>query len=145
FETEPDDTFATAPDTAGTSGVLGAMTPGNTYQASAQTFAFEDISGTGTILGLDGADDSAVTIPIGFSFPFFGTNQTQIGVSSNGLLTFGGTDTSFTNADLTTSPNLAGIAPYWDDLFITGGANTHVFSQVLGVGPNQHLTVQWNS
>ncbi len=145
FDTEANDTFATAQPLGGNRGALGGIAPQMTYLAAAVPFAFEDISGTGTVItGLDGQDDASVSIPVGFNFPFFGVNNTSVGVSSNGLLTFGGTDSTFTNADLTTSPALAGIAPFWDDQFVTGSANSKVLVQVLGSGANQHLTIQWN-
>jgi len=143
FDTEANDTFATAQPIGGNRGALGALAPNNTYFASAVAFSFEDISATGTVIaGLTGQDDASVSIPVGFNFPFFGTNNTTVFVSSNGLLTFGGSDATFTNADLTTSPALAGIAPFWDDQFVTG-PGTNVFFQVVGSGSNQHLTIQW--
>jgi hypothetical protein len=115
------------------------------YTAIAVPFSFDDISGTGTVAIASG-DDVAVTInPVGFSFPFYGITRTSVGVSSNGLLTFGGTDSTFTNSDLTSGPNFAAIAPYWDDLFITNSTNTaRVYFQMLGAGPTQRLVIQWN-
>jgi hypothetical protein len=146
FDTEANDSFATAQPIAGNKGALGAIISGGVYQANAVAFSFEDISATGTIIaGLTNQDDTAVSIPIGFTFPFFGTNNTTVFVSSNGLLTFGGGDATFTNADLTTSPSLAAIAPFWDDLHTGGGLpGSNVFFQTLGSGPNQHVTIQWN-
>ena len=66
------------------------------------------------------------------------------GSTSNGLITFGGLDASFTNGNLTTAPTFATIAPFWDDLFITGSGASSVRFQVLGVGLDQHLTIQWH-
>src|SRR5581483_8708334 len=49
------------------------------------------------------------------------------------------------NADLTTTPAQAAIAPFWDDLHTAGGLpGSNVFFQVTGSGADQHLTVQWN-
>src|SRR5262249_55947742 len=116
------------------------------YSASAVAFAFEDISATGTVItGLTNQDDTSVSIPLGFPFAFYGRSNTAVFVSSNGLLTFGTGNTGFTNADLTTTPAQASIAPFWDDLHTAGGVTgSNVFRQVLGVGSNQHLTIQWN-
>jgi hypothetical protein len=124
FDTEPNNSFATARSLGSTQGALGAVAENNLpYTASAVPFGFEDIGATGTIItGLTGADDSSFSIPIGFNFSFFGVNNTSVFVSSNGLMTFGGGDNSFTNADLSSLPSLATIAPYWDDMIITGGA-----------------------
>ena len=146
FDNEPNDSFATAQPIDGNRGALGAIKGTGVYQATAVPFTFEDISGTGTVItGLNAADDTSVSIPIGFTFPFFGSNNTTIFVSSNGLLSFGVQDTTFTNTDLTTTPSEAAIAPFWDDQDIVGGANTHVYFQVVGSGPNQHLTIQFNN
>jgi hypothetical protein len=147
FDTETNDSFATAQNVTGVQGVLGAIVPGAStlYTATPVTFGFDDISGTGTaIAALDGQDDNTASIPIGFTFNFYNTNYTSVFVSSNGLMTFGGGDASFGNADMTLSPALAGIAPFWDDLIVSGSANSHVLFQVLGSGSTQRLVVQWN-
>ena len=86
-----------------------------------------------------------MSIPIGFTFPLYGVANTTVFVSSNGLLTFGTGNTSFTNADLTTTPAQASIAAFWDDLHTGGGQpGSNVFFQVSGSGPDQRLTIQWN-
>src|SRR5262249_24548160 len=108
-------------------------------------FTFENISATGTVIsGLTGTDDASVSIPIGFNFPFYGTTNNSVFVSSNGLLTFGSANTEYSNADLTTDPTQAAIAPFWDDFLISGGTSSSVRYQVLGSGISQHLTIQWN-
>ena len=73
-------------------------------------------------------------------------NNTSVFVSSNGLLTFGTGNTTFTNENLTTTPAQASIAPFWDDLHTAGGVTgSNVFFQVSGAGLDQHLTIQWNN
>jgi len=127
-------------------GAANGVTDSANYSASAVASVFEDISGTGTVIaGLTNQDDASVSIPIGFTFPFYNTSQTTIFVSSNGLLTFEAANAGFTNADLTTVPAQAAISPFWDDLHTSGGQpGSRVFFQVLGSGPDQHLTIQWN-
>ncbi len=88
-------------------------------EAGGPVFNWVDISGIGTPIALNGDDQTISGIPIGFSFPFYGTNFTTLNVCSNGWLSFTSTATAFTNAALptggTTAPeNL--IAPFWDDL-----------------------------
>ena len=76
-------------------------------------FVFQNIAGTGTRV-LDGFDDGTVPAAIGFNFNFYGAGFASVNISSNGLLTFGGTNTSFTNVDLETtetSGNRPSIAP----------------------------------
>ncbi|MEX0677895.1 MAG: sialidase family protein [Pirellulales bacterium] len=147
FDTEANDTFADAQNISGTEGALGAVHTDSftEYVASAVPFAFENISATGTNVGLDGFDDGSLSIPVGFTFPFYGVNNTTLFVTSNGMLNFGGGDASFTNGNLTSSPSLATIAALWDDLFITGAADSKVVYQVLGSGASQRLVVQWNN
>src|SRR5262249_12944532 len=137
FDTEANDTPATAQPLDISRGVLGSIIRAGAYQAAAVAPDFEDISGTGTVIaGLTNQDDASVAIPIGFTFPFYGAGNTAVFVSSNGLLTFGAANTGFTNADLTTTPAQASIAPFWDDLHTGGGAaGSNVFFQVLGSGP----------
>src|SRR5262249_17746134 len=78
------------------------------------------------------------------AFNFYGNAFTQMFVSTNGLITFGTGNTAFTNADLTTAPAQATIAPFWDDLHITPAAAASVRWQVFGSGSSQQLVVQWN-
>jgi hypothetical protein len=115
------------------------------YTAAAVSFAFEDISTTGTVITpLTGADDGAATLVPGFTFEFFSASFDTFSVSSNGLITFRGPNTAFTNSDLTTAPSQAAIAPFWDDQRVIGTPNSKVLFQVLGAGPTQHLVIQWN-
>ena len=91
---------------------MSGVTDSANYTAFAVAPVFEDISGTGTVItGLTNVDDASVSIPIGFTFPLHGVANTTVFVSSNGLLTFGTGNTAFTNADLTTTPAQASIAP----------------------------------
>lgn len=73
---------------------------------------------TGQIGGPNGG------IPIGFSFPFYGTNYTDLRVSSNGVLYFGGQPSTapYSNSQLPTDNinnfqnTIASLAFFWDDL-----------------------------
>jgi len=126
--------------------LAGAAPANATYTASAIAFAFEDISSTGTVIaGLNGADDVALSIALPFTFDFFGISYSSIFVSSNGLLTFVTGNANFTNADLTTNPTQAAIAPFWDDLFVTGSTSSHVLFQTLGAPGSQRFVIQWNA
>ncbi len=62
--------------------VTGAIT-GAGYSGAAVPFTFEDISTTGTVIaGLTNQDDTAVSIPIGFTFPLYGVNNTTVFVAA---------------------------------------------------------------
>ncbi|MHC5004673.1 MAG: hypothetical protein ACYTJ0_16290, partial [Planctomycetota bacterium] len=67
-------------------------------------------------------DDDGIVVPLGFSFPFFGNTYTEIGISTNGYLTFGPDLTDFSNDPIPSpfDPNDL-IAPYWDDFNLNDG------------------------
>jgi len=83
------------------------------------TFSWVEISGVGTQIGLNGDDQNVPTLPIGFSFPFYGSNFTTFNICSNGWVSFSSTATAFSNVAVptggTTAPNNL-VAPFWDDL-----------------------------
>ena len=112
------------PDPDGVRGTGGPDTFGNVWTDSNEpggpTFAWVDIAATGTPVTL-GDDNASGAITLPFAFPFYGVDQTQVYIGSNGYLTFqtgGNTGTaSRTNQNLpsATDPDDL-IALYWDDL-----------------------------
>ncbi|MFH1313513.1 MAG: FlgD immunoglobulin-like domain containing protein [Candidatus Eisenbacteria bacterium] len=104
--------------------------------------AFEDISGTGTELYL--GDDDGEVVPLGFTFNFWGDIHADIGVCSNGYLTFGEDLTDFSNDYIPDDydPNDY-IAPLWDDLAPNDGGTVHY--QTLGMEPNRRFIAQWTN
>lgn len=111
------------------------------FAAARVAYTFEEITATGTHV-LANSDAAATSISIPFAFNFYGTNYTTVGFSSNGLITFGGLDASFSNSNLATNPALAAIAPLWDDLFT--GSNGVVW-QVLGSPGSRRLVIEWDN
>lgn len=63
-------------------------------------------------------EDSALTafLPFGAPFPFFGGSHSQVGISSNGLLSFGGSCIDPTEQISDLIAGLPKIAVLWDDL-----------------------------
>ncbi|NBC17689.1 MAG: choice-of-anchor D domain-containing protein [Bacteroidetes bacterium] len=106
-------------------------------------FDFVDISGTGTPLGL--GDDDGTTVSLPFTFPFYGEDKTEIGVSSNGFLTFG-TDLTDLSNDEIPDPNDPNdlISVYWDDLDPgdSQGGGGEIYHQDMGDG---RFIVQWDA
>jgi hypothetical protein len=119
---------------------LGQPAEAASYTASAIPFGFLDISATGVAVPGISGDDVAVSVLLPFSFTLFETSYGNIGISSNGLLTFGGTDSTFTNNDL--SVGLASIAPFWDDMR-TDAAGANVYTQTLGPVGSRQFVIQW--
>ncbi len=110
------------------------------YTMELCTNPFEDISGSG-LPGPSG-DDSGIVIPIGFSFTFFGDDHTDVGMGTNGYLTFGGDRTDYSNDAIpsTIDPNDL-MAPYWDDYIVDGDGSTSYLT--MGTEPNRYFIAQW--
>jgi hypothetical protein len=87
---------------------------------------FEDISGSGTESIASHCDDCGENVPLGFVFNFFGIAKSDVGISSNGYLTFGPDLSDFSNDPIPTAidPNDL-IAPLWDDLNPSQGGSVH--------------------
>ncbi len=83
------------------------------------TYGWDEISAIGTLLStISNADDVSEPVAItGFAFPFYGTNYSQVHVSSNGLLSFGYGNSSGGNDQIPgpSAPQNT-IAAFWDDL-----------------------------
>src|SRR5215475_6810901 len=109
---------------------------------NAPSFAFVDISGTGTPLSLFD-DQVSGAIPIGFSFSYYGSTYTDLFVSSNGFLTFlSGQSSACCSGQPIPSPgNPNGIvSAFWRDLYPPNGA---VYYETQGVTPNRQFILQF--
>ena len=114
--------------------------PRSQYRHDADTFSWIDTSAAPD-LGLS-CDDCGVTIPIGFDFDFYGTTHSDVTVSSNGYLTFGG-PAGLPGGFCPPATNLPDelIAVFWDDLDLSAGGSVH--SLLEGTAPNRRLTIAW--
>ena len=111
---------------------------GCTIPMTPSTLPCPDISSTGTIVST--SDDGSLSIPLGFSFDFYGTAQSSVTVWTNGAAVFDTSYLSFSNSCFPyTRPVLA---PYWDDLYPPGGGSVRY--QRMGAAPNRQLVVNWN-
>ncbi|HEV8324867.1 MAG TPA: DUF4215 domain-containing protein [Myxococcota bacterium] len=95
-----------------------------------------DISTTGTFISL--GDDSFSSVPIGFSFDFYGTVYTDVNVGSNGKLFTG--SAVYTNTCIPTGEGAA-FYPWWDDLYPPGAGTVRYATS--GAAPNRTFEVQW--
>ncbi len=79
-------------------------------------YSWIDISASGTVIEI-GDDDYSDAIDIGFAFPWYENEYTQLFIGSNGIITFGSGSSSRYNAGFPNSgvPNNM-IAMWWDDL-----------------------------
>jgi hypothetical protein len=101
----------------------------------------------GVVTLLNGVNDTAGTIslPVGNTFNYYGTNFTSVSLNPNGLITFGGTTTSSTNGDLTSTPTQAAIAVLWDNWSTsTNGPAGSTDSAVLYRLDGNRLIIEWS-
>ncbi|GIV79988.1 MAG: hypothetical protein KatS3mg050_4382 [Litorilinea sp.] len=106
------------------------------------TFQWVDIQGSGTSLG--GGDDFYVCgVPIGFPFPFFGVQQREFCVSTNGFVYFNAFAFPPLNTPCPLPHPMNGmdglIAAAWGDLVVDDA----IYYQTFGQAPERYLVVQW--
>jgi hypothetical protein len=115
-------------------------------------YEFNSYAGTFTAVAngiappLSGSTDNGgyQGIPIGFTFPFAGSNYTTVAASVNGFVRLGFDINlgEFTQNNLLATNSVTGVllAPLWDDLSIANGTFHY---KTTGVAPNRVLTLQW--
>ena len=102
------------------------------------TMAWIDAS-AGTALALSN-DGYAENIPLGFSFRYYGTSFTSVGISANGWLSFTATGAGFP-ADVPAADFVAGvIAPYALDLDPAGGTVRYL---TTGLAPDRRFVLEY--
>lgn len=124
---------------------------GDGYTATRLTYSFEDISSTGTGI-LANQDNNTSSIKLPFVFRFFNVNyntQTDLFISTNGLLSFGSAYPNANNESLTSLSTAIPptIAVLWDDLTFNTATNpdaNRVYYQTLGSGNSERLVIQWD-
>jgi hypothetical protein len=81
------------------------------------------------------------TLPLYFTFQFYGDDYTEVNADPSGNLQFTTSDSEYANVCLP-DPTLGKmIAAFWDDLYLGGGGAGHY--SLTGVAPNRVLTVEW--
>lgn len=129
-----------------TPGGGGGSLPTNSYSISSLPYAPEPYN-TGTFVTL-GDDTQSASLPIGFTFCFFGSNYTNFYIGSNGWVAFGPTATTFTSAPI---PSTAATIPKncimgpWQDWHPGIAGGPYINYQTLGTAPNRRLVVSWNN
>jgi len=128
------------PDNAGCYRFSDTIAPLDAY---APTYSFVDISQTGTLLVLRDDEESAA-LPLGFTFNYYGISNSQVFVSSNGFITFGGEGSAPTGQTPLPSPGCPNVdvAGLWADLDPSSfGA---IYYQTLGTAPNRRFIVEFD-
>ena len=84
-------------------------------------------------------DDGSWPYTLPFNFPFYGTYYRTIYISSNGLITFTGPDSSFGNSVDWLTNKLA-IAVAWDDLATYAPRDIFIWQS-----DSTHVVIRWNA
>jgi hypothetical protein len=145
--------FASVPDgtydiRAGGGGCLGSQTQTVTFVADivvdftiplrSDTFGHTCSDGVpfewmpGDVLSPLVGDDVTLTIPLPFTFNFYGTNYTNVTVSTNGNAHFGPPDSSYVSVCLPSTTAIRGlVGGFWDDLYVgTPGGAGNIYTKV---------------
>jgi hypothetical protein len=120
------------------------------YRGSVASSSGGSIVGqTGTFTVITSGDDVSNPVNLGTNtFNFYGTTYTgnnQLYASTNGLITFGVADTSYSNTNLTSSPSEPTIAVLWTDWVTTPIPGVVAqFADHDGNGTPHQLIIEWN-
>jgi len=107
---------------------------------TAVTYAFEDISSSGTNLSLGDDESKEITLP--FTFIFYKNAYNTVHINSNGTLSFTSDASPYDNMPIPTSAFSDFLAVFWDDL--NPSSSGAVYWEVKGTAPNRRVIVQWN-
>lgn len=100
---------------------------------------FEDISTTGTALGL--TDDGEENIVIPFEFNLDGQISSDLRIGNNGGILYGVTEGDLFAGNLPLDGESPRIVPFWDDFDDEMG---EVYWEVLGTEPARRVIIQWD-
>ncbi len=89
------------------------------------------------------ADDASWQYTLPFDFPFYGIYYRTIYISSNGLITFFGPDTSWGNSMSSLAQKLA-IAPAWDDWVTYEPYDIYIWQNSTHIGIRWHVAALYN-
>ncbi|MFZ1945928.1 MAG: S8 family serine peptidase [bacterium] len=98
-------------------------------EAGGPIFDWVEISAIGTAIPFTGDDQNLGWFPIGFTFPFYGTDFTQFRAITNGWLSFSETSlTSYTNSGLPSTGAVKNlIAMFWDDMTFSSSGDAYYY------------------
>lgn len=110
------------------------------YSCKPAEFAYIEAN---TVLPLSG-DDSAISVPLPFEFPFYGQLYSSVEVATNGYVNLGtplGFSPFFNTSIPEINPPNAAIYALWDDLVVDIGSS--VRTETLGDAPNRQFVIEW--
>ena len=120
------------------------------YTVTQSTTGYTPLAAAMPVPGfVGGADDEAYSLPLPFTFTFYGITYATVSVAVNGYLTFGvpptGTDNFDNDCAIDATPPDALIAVFWDDLFASKMYTPYgsIGYAELGVAPDRRVEIEW--
>lgn len=115
------------------------LVPQVVYDSTDVPIDWRNIAATGNIVA--DSDDTYSYVEIGFPFEFYGTTYTDMYVTSNGYLSFGEANTSYSTEYIPNynQPNNS-IYAFWTDLYPAGGIYGNVYTEQIS--PTMRV-IQW--
>lgn len=121
-----------------------------------QSLATYDAIGGGTVLGTATANSGAASLynvsysaSMPFSFNFNGENFNNIKISSNGYITFGGTDDPIGSTPISGDMNWKGAVSAWgrslNSMSAINNTTGDIRYETVGVSPNREFVIQWTN
>jgi len=126
-------------------GVTGecAVVSGQSYSRGPSPLSYQDIcNAPGHSRWLANTDDSTFSLSLPFAFDFYGAPHTQVGVSTNGMISFGAASPEYFNYALPYPTIADTLFAFWDDLHTRAQG---VCTVVRGLAPTRQLVVQWSN
>lgn len=119
--------------------LISIVSYGQLMVNDADTTSFEDISATGTPLGL--TDDGEENIVIPFEFNLDGQISSDLRIGNNGGVLYGVTEGDLFAGNLPLDGQSPRIVPLWDDFDDETG---DVYWEVRGTAPARRVIIQWD-
>ncbi len=118
----------------------------DTMYRQAPRFNWIEISSIGTRVTIPSSGNVTATVSLPFTFRYYGTNYTQVRISSDGWIAFGsGTQTAPSAYCLPRSDNVnAMVAAFWDDLFFPTSVDTSQRLYYYHDAASQRFIVEWD-
>lgn len=127
----------------------------NAYSFTQSLTTYETVSG-GTVLGTATANTGAASLynvsystAMPFTFNFNGENFNNLKVSSNGYISFGGTDDPTGSSPISGDMNWKGAVSAWgrslNSMFNINNTTGDIKYETVGVAPNREFVIQWNN
>jgi hypothetical protein len=128
--------------------LVGRADAGNGYDFDdTAPFSWVDACAEGDVLAdiSDEDDEYQSEVPIGFSFPFAGSDYDNVEPTTNGVISFDeeGND-EYDNEEIPTAEwTYAALFPWWDDLDTDYAGQ--VCAATVGTAPNRAFVVEWEA